>query len=176
MLHAVFLTFDDETTAALDRIARQIEPIPGPIPPHITLGMLEIEDQTGLERTIRSLAAEVGPFPVVFSSIGCFPGDQAVLFAAPVVTETLLATHQRFDDAFAAISPSIERLYRPGTWVPHCTLAMRLGPERIDQAFTTARTLSLPLPLTGKCAAIAIVRFPAVEVWATIPLGHHPPR
>ena len=70
------------------------------------------------------------------------------------------AVHARLDRAGIAVRP----IYRPGSFVPHCTLAMR--PRSIDAAVRVA--LVADLPITATAVAMRVVEVPTGKVRATV--------
>jgi hypothetical protein len=95
----------------------------------------------------------------MFGSVGIFLGERSVLFLAPVVTEPLLALHRRVDEHIQGLALPMFELYRPGRWVPHCTLAMDLAPPELEVALRIAA--AFPLPLTATIATIYVREYPA---------------
>jgi 2'-5' RNA ligase len=107
-------------------------------PPHFTFAMYdspEVTEETAIAAMQRTAegrtAVEIG-----FDSIRHFPGSPLILWAEPESNETLLEMHRQIH---AAIDPALCREhYRPGNWIPHCTLAMRTRPERNIEALAFA--------------------------------------
>ena len=58
----------------------------------------------------------------------------ASLFLAPVVTAPLLAVHVRLNDVLQERGIVQWPHYLPGSWVPHCTLAMNVTPAELSAA------------------------------------------
>jgi 2'-5' RNA ligase len=105
------------------------------------------------------------PLPrLTLSSVGAFLAPVPVLFLGVTATRELLelnaAVHARLDRAGIAVRP----IYRPGSFVPHCTLAMR--PRSIDAAVRVA--LVADLPITATAVAMRVVEVPTGKVRATV--------
>ncbi len=106
--------------------------------PHITFAVYdapgvteELATAVMRQTTTRRSAIEIG-----FDRIGHFPGPPLVLWADPEPKQPLLEMHRRIH---ASIDPALCREhYRPGNWIPHCTLAMRTLPERATEALALA--------------------------------------
>jgi hypothetical protein len=81
-----------------------------------------------------------------FPLLGVFPGDAAVLLLGAQVTAPLLDAHANVHAAIDGKSGNggesdeprevemLGALYKPGSWVPHCTLAMHLDTESLARA------------------------------------------
>jgi len=115
--------------------------------PHITLGVSdEIAESTLLE-WLNQFVHTVLPFSLTISYVGAFPGDEGVVFYGVTVTETLVDLHNRFWAGYEKLVRKSWDDYRPGSWVPHCTLGYGLSTSQISKAVSTCRELSLPIRL-----------------------------
>ena len=134
-------------------------------PPHVTLAVWPEEAPVGpLDAAVARCGAEWGALPVAFAGFGVFPGTPAVVWAAPVVTETLLARQAALIAAVPGAPP--EAHWRPGHWVPHVTLGRTDAPSR-------AMEVLAPLwrgPLSGRLDRLELVRFRPVSVLRGLPL------
>lgn len=154
---AVELLFDAEAEAAVLQVWRDVRARTGSSVlfdlasrPHVTLAVYEERDGPRLDRAVRAFPAPATPF--LLSSAGAFPGDEGIAFLAPVVTDALLALHRRWHDA----SPGSHDLYRPGQWVPHCTVGVLIDAAARSEALEAARRA---LPIRGRFEEIALVAF-----------------
>ena len=105
------------------------------------------------------------PLPrLTLSSLGAFVAPEVVLFLGVTPTRELLAlnvaVHARLDRAGVSVRP----IYRPGSYVPHCTLAMR--PGSLDRALRAM--LGAPLPIEVAAVAMRVVEVPTGRVRATV--------
>jgi 2'-5' RNA ligase len=94
-----------------------------------------------------------------------------VLWAEPEPRELLFEMHRQIH---AAIDPALCRPhYRPGNWIPHCTLAMQILPDR------TADALALANDFRGSVRAsfdiVDCATFPPVRVVAEAKLDQPKP-
>lgn len=135
-------------------------------PPHVTLAVWP--DEAPVERLAAALerfgAGWDAPSSVAFAGFGVFPGDPAVVWAAPVVTVALLERQA----ALVAAVPELpcHEHNRPGRWVPHATLGQTGAPGR-------ALALLAPLwpgPFSGRLDRLELARFRPVEVLWSVPL------
>ena len=170
--YAVELLFDPEAEAAVLDVWRAIRDRTGSSVlfdlasrPHVTLAVHDERDAPQLDRAVRAFTAH--PVPFELASAGTFPGDEGVAFLAPVVTDEILELHSRWH----AASPGSHELYRPGGWVPHCTVGILLeGPAR-SEALEVARRA---LPISGRFQEVTLIRFERtlqpVECLVRVPL------
>src|SRR5688572_22548207 len=101
MPYAVTLRLDEDAAARVQRIWRALAGQAGDdgalrlgYGPHLTLALLPdgIAAAT-VAKAAFALAHAWGPLPITLAGLGVFPGDPPVVWAAPVVTEALLARH-----------------------------------------------------------------------------------
>jgi 2'-5' RNA ligase len=83
--------------------------------------------------------------------VGQFVGR--VLWLGVTPTAELLAHHRLVIDRLTAAGVEIWDVYRPGQWVPHCTVSMRVPNPLIGTAIRRCLEI-LPVPATVKGAAI----------------------
>jgi 2'-5' RNA ligase len=102
--------------------------------PHISLAVFEELDPAVLRAGLRRFAEVTRPLQVVLSSVGVFPTGEGVVFLAPVVTQELLVVHHRFHNLLRDRGIGSAEYYRPGNWVPHCTVAMGVAADKIGPA------------------------------------------
>ena len=130
--------------------------------PHVTLAVYPDDGRIDvLRRTVETLAGQWQAVTVEFALLGVFPGVDSVLWVGPVVTAELL----RRQAELVAVLPAAHPHYRPGSWVPHVTLAQQLAADRTAAAMATLaadwRSFS------GALDRVEIVRFMPVEVLAS---------
>jgi 2'-5' RNA ligase len=135
--------------------------------PHVSLGIWESLDRERAEAEVARFAAETSPVRVSFASVGLFP--RVAVFLAPTVTADLLELHAGFHRRLARFGAAPWAHYRPGVWVPHCTLAMDLGPDRFGDALAIADRV--PLPLECRLVEVGIVEFRPVKQLVSHALG-----
>jgi 2'-5' RNA ligase len=96
-------------------------------PPHITLAVYEDIDPALLKMTLQSVFAESSTLRLTFTRLRFFDSDPLVLWADPSPSLELARMH-------AAVHTYIDPRachphYRPGAWVPHCTLGTQIGQD-----------------------------------------------
>lgn len=119
--------------------------------PHVSLAVAPRFDP---DRVAEALAGTVvaAPLRLEFQHAGQFVGR--VLWLGPAVTTELLAHHAVVHHRLAEAGIELVEHYRPGRWVPHCTLSMRV-PNAL-MAAAVRRCLEV-LPLTATVVGAALV-------------------
>lgn len=139
--------------------------------PHVSLAVYDEGpiDPAALVALVEGFASTEAPLAIGFSSLGIFPSEENVLFLAPVVTAALLRLHGRWHEHAAALAPACWAHYVPGSWVPHCTLAMRWPVATLLPVIGELR--SAWTPLRGELRALALIRAEPIVTLAEHPLG-----
>ncbi|MFI7606227.1 2'-5' RNA ligase family protein [Micromonospora sp. NPDC049366] len=118
--------------------------------PHVSLAVAPRFDP---ERVTAALDGMVvaAPLRLSFQHAGQFVGRVLWLGATP--TAELLAHHRQVHDRLSAAGVPLVEHYRPGRWVPHCTLSMRV--PNVLMAAAVRRCLEiLPVEATVVGAAL----------------------
>jgi 2'-5' RNA ligase len=162
--HAVVLYFDEETDtrvrevwAALDvhgvdSVARTHG---AGYRPHLTLAIVETADEERAAEALRLPLARVEGLPLTLNAVGFFLTGAAPAYLGVSPTTRLLLLHERVHDALDDLLTW--GYYRPGAWVPHCTLAMGVtSPSAVAEVVSSAATL----PMHATVSAADVVRLP----------------
>jgi len=107
--------------------------------PHFTFAIYDRDDIAEITRqnAIDRAARGQTELRLTFDRIGVFEGPPLVLWADPGPHGALLGMHRAVHDV---IDPALCRAYyRPGFWVPHCTLGMNIRQDRRTDAIAFAR-------------------------------------
>ncbi|MBV9088757.1 MAG: 2'-5' RNA ligase family protein [Mycobacteriaceae bacterium] len=118
--------------------------------PHVSYAVLRRWDDPGVTGALAAL----GGGPAVrlhFDGVGLFRRGRTWLLAG--VSADLAARQQRVVDAVAAAGADLHKHYRPGVWVPHCSLAPRVPLAQLPEVATAVFDV-LPLPATLDHAAL----------------------
>ena len=83
-----------------------------------------------------------------------FSADPPVLVLAVAPAPELIALQARVSAALAAAEVDVWPHYRPGTWLPHCTLSMGVPTEMVADAL--AACLASPMPVRARLRAAAL--------------------
>jgi 2'-5' RNA ligase len=140
MGYAVELFLRDDESKAISELFSATRSILANIgtTPHISLAVFNDVDVPKLTRIVRTFAACTAPFAMRFSSVGVFPGEENVVFLAPVVTASVLELHASLHEQLAVEGLSCHPYYLPGEWVPHLAVTME---EPIIQSTETIKAI-----------------------------------
>ncbi|MGA9398084.1 MAG: 2'-5' RNA ligase family protein [Anaerolineaceae bacterium] len=121
-------------------------------------------DRGGCQKRLEAWAAQVRPLPISFQNLGIFPAPGAV------VTQELLALQREVDGLLEGCCtwPAFN-YYRPGHWIPHCTLAMEFDDDKLPKALDIA--CHLKLPLNGLISGVGVIEFRPVKHLFAFPLA-----
>jgi 2'-5' RNA ligase len=129
-------------------------------PPHVTLGIYdddtvrEADVRAALDQASRNLRA----ITLTFDAIRTFDGSPTVLWASPRPNTILLDVHGAIH---SVIDPDHCRpYYRPGAWVPHCTLATSVRNDQREAALSFATAFRKDMEVTFD--ALDCIRFPSL--------------
>jgi 2'-5' RNA ligase len=139
-------------------------------PPHITFaiyGSAAASEQLAIA-TLERVATGRTAIELTFDRIRSFDGPPLILWADPEPKTALREIH---DQIHAAIDPGLcHPHYRPGSWVPHCTLAMRTRPDRNQAALAFADAFGESLRVVFD--VMDCVRLAPLQVVAEARLAH----
>ena len=175
MPYAVHLFFDDTTDQAIRTIWQEMTDS-GAAPylgvsgnrPHISLVLCDELDPGDCERRLKDFSTHFKAMPVSFQTLGIFPGT--TVYTGPVVTRELLHLHREVDGLLDGCCkwPAFD-YYRPGKWIPHCTLAMEFEASRLNEVLEIASHLKLPL--NGQIVGLGVIEFRPVKHLFAFNLG-----
>jgi hypothetical protein len=140
--YAIELFFDEQADTAVRRLWHRLAASGLPSletlghcrhRPHVSLTVLETARLPAVADVEDLVDARRLP-ALRFSALGTFGGGGGVLFLAPVMTAPLLAVHVRLNDVMQERGIVQWPHYLPGSWVPHCTLAMNVTPAELSAA------------------------------------------
>lgn len=119
--------------------------------PHLSLAVGERIDPGVAAAALRAMTV-APPLRLTFEHAGQFVGR--VLWLGPAPTAPLLAHQAAVHDRLTAAGVDVFAHYRPGRWVPHCTLSMRV-PNPLMAAAVRRCLEMLPIEATVTGAAVA---------------------
>jgi 2'-5' RNA ligase len=137
--------------------------------PHISLAVLADLDPAQLREDLHRFAEFTRPLSVVLSYAGTFPTAEGVVFLAPIVTHELLEVHGRLHQVLRDRGLECVEYYRPGQWVPHCTVAIDVPPEKIAAALELSVRSEAFGPV--EMDEVSLVEVPPVRDIYAFPLG-----
>jgi 2'-5' RNA ligase len=137
--------------------------------PHISLAGIENLDAPKVCAMLKTFAQSSFSPTVKLGAVGTFPTEQGVIYLAPVVTSELLQVHEEFHARLADLGLSSHEYYRPGNWIPHCTVAINLPPENVSAAVNVCRTSNVFHQ--AQLVEIALVEYLPVQEICVFPFG-----
>ena len=174
MIHAISLKSTNETAAEVFKLWDEVavfEHTPSMralnYPPHFTLAVYEECPSDPLDDVFDRAFGSQFEVSIDFSRISYFQNEFLVLWARPVVNDALLrmhaALHREIDSGIC------HEHYRPGNWVPHCTLATKVPQAKSAEALSWAKQSRKQFSVTFDTADC--VRFPPVDVLTEVRLA-----
>lgn len=172
---AVELYFDPATEARLTALCTAVSQTCGGVDllalgvrPHISLAVMGDLEVNRLRGPLHAFAEAEPPLPVSLGAVGAFPSTEGVVYIAPVVTRELLDLHARFHRRLGELGLVSGAYYRPGHWIPHCTVGLELPPDQVS----TAVDVCLRDTAFGKghLTQIGLIEFLPVRELYTFPL------
>jgi len=122
--------------------------------PHITLAMLNTPYPEQAAARLRMPLSNVSGLPVSMTSLGFFLTNKSPAYLAVAPTTALMRLHENVHSALGAMETW--SYYRPGNWMPHCTLAMGVACQT-----TVAEALGeTPLPIHATVGSAHMVELP----------------
>lgn len=159
MTLAICLLLDERADATVRALWRRLEDAGVPTllththglhVPHLTWVALRGYDREAVSKTLAALP-EQPPLRLHLDAFGTFRRSRCWL--APAVSASLVERQAAVVAAVAETGADVHRHYRPGTWVPHVTLAPRLHLR--DLATVAALVYDvLPIAATGEWSAL----------------------
>lgn len=122
------------------------------IRPHLSL--IVTDDTDGLRAHASGFALHGVETQIEMAAVSLFPADPPVLVLAVALVPELVSLHARVSGALAAAGVHVWPHYRPGTWLPHCTLSMGVPADALSEA--VAACLASPLPLRARLRDAAL--------------------
>ncbi|MBX5157990.1 2'-5' RNA ligase family protein [Rhizobium sp. NZLR8] len=135
-------------------------------PRHLTLAVYQELASDRLAEAFERVFRTRSTVTVNFSGASYFENEFIVLWARPIADDALFqlhaALHQEIDPACC------HEHYRPGNWVPHCTVAAKVPKAKSEIAINWANENRMQFAVNFDAADC--VRFPPVELMSEIAL------
>ncbi len=176
MPYAIGYTLDKQTSTIVNGVWQELadrevssQMLTSPFRPHITLGIADELDKAACKAFLAEFAERYASFPIILSSVGVFPrAEESAVFFGVTVTADLLVLHADFHRTFSVCGEGLRDYYRPGIWVPHCTLADGLPCELLPRAIEICHKTELPI--TACADGINVLQFPPGNELFTLPV------
>jgi hypothetical protein len=157
---ALEMGLDPEGDRAIRDVCSRLEQLGVPsleghvpsIRPHLSLTVSD--DADGLREQAAGLGLRGVEVVVEMAAVSLFPVDPALLVLAVAPAPGLVALHARVSAALTTAGVDVWPHYRPGTWLPHCTLTMGVPAGLLDDALNAC--LASPLPVRVRLRAAAL--------------------
>jgi len=159
MALAICLLFDAHSEHTIRRLWERLEAdgVPtllththGAHVPHLSYAVLRTYEIAKVTEALALLPDE-GPMSLHFDAIGMFRRSRTWL--VPSLTADMARRQERVVEAAESTGADLHRHYRPGVWVPHCTLAPRTTLERLPTVASAVFEV-LPILCTADRAAL----------------------
>ena len=168
MALAVCLLFDRRTDRALRQLWARLETAGVPTllshthgrhVPHLSYAVLRRFEVGAVLEAVAALP-DGGPVRLHFDAIGLFRRSRAWL--VPGVGAAVLARQERVVAAVEGAGAELHRHYRPGYWVPHCSVAPRVRREALADLASAVYDI---LPLEAVADRAALIDSSTGQVW-----------
>jgi hypothetical protein len=133
--------------------------------PHLSYAVLRSWDLSRVQSALAALP-DLGPISMSFYGTLAFPRGRAAL--APAITAGVAWRQEQVASALVVSGADLHRNYRPGSWVPHVSVATRAQGEMLP---TVVRAIADVLPLTVHVDRAGLVDSSTGETWL---LAHIP--
>jgi 2'-5' RNA ligase len=166
---AVCLLLDAASDRAVRRLWERLERLDGVDTPaththqrhvpHLSYAVLRTYDVDAVLAAVSALPP-AAPVTLAFDAVALFPRRRAAL--VPAATTDLLARQAAVVEAARRTGADLHRHYRPGRWVPHCSIAT--GVRRASVGDLACGAFDV-LPLTVVADRVALVDSATGEHW-----------
>ncbi|MGM0845200.1 MAG: 2'-5' RNA ligase family protein [Bacillota bacterium] len=122
--------------------------------PHLTIASYtELNKQKYIEE-MNTFYSNKNEIDICFNTLGSFL-NYGTLFFSPTVTKELMNLHSSHYAFFHKNNEAANSLYKPDTWIPHCTLANNLPEEELAAVFQYC--LKRNDSIRGRITAIGLI-------------------
>ena len=132
--------------------------------PHVSYAVLRTWDLAPVSAAVASLGP-VAPVELMFDGVGLFRRGRAWLLAGAAAE--FVTSQERVVEAVVGTGAELHKHYRPGRWLPHCSVAPRAS---LAQLPVLAAAIYDVLPLEARLDRIALIDSATGEVWPVPPV------
>ena len=126
--------------------------------PHVSYAVLRQWDQAAVTDALAAVGGG-DPVEVSFDGVGLFRRGRTWLLAG--VSADFVARQQRVVEAVVATGADLHKHYRPGVWLPHCSLAPRATLTQLPSVVSAVMDV---LPLQARLDRAALVNSATGEI------------
>ena len=127
--------------------------------PHVSYAVLRRWDQAAVSAALTALDG-ADAVELSFDGVGVFRRGRIWLVAG--VSADVMARQQRVVEAVTGTGAELHKHYRPGIWLPHCSLAPRATLAQLPTVVAAAMDV---LPLRGRLDRAALINSATGEVF-----------
>ena len=168
---AVCLLFDRRSERAVralwDRLERAGVPslrshTHGRHVPHVSYAVLRSWDLAAVSAAVAGLGA-LAPVELTFDGVGLFRRGRAWLLAGAAAE--FVTRQERVVDVVTATGAELHKHYRPGRWLPHCSVAPR---AQLAQLPVLVAAVYDVLPLETRLDRVNLIDSTTGELWPVL--------
>jgi 2'-5' RNA ligase len=126
---------------------------------HVSYAVLRTWDLVAVSAAVAGLGA-VAPVELTFDGVGLFRRGRAWLLAG--ASAEFLTQQERVVDVVTATGAELHKHYRPGRWVPHCSVAPRAPLAQLPMLVSALYEV---LPLEARLDRVALIESATGEFW-----------
>ena len=126
--------------------------------PHVSYAVLRKWDQGAVDDAMAAIGGGE-PIELSFDGVGLFRRGRTWLLAG--VSADFVARQQRVVEAVTATGAELHKHYRPGVWLPHCSLAPRATLAQLPGVVAAVMDV---LPLRARLDRAALVNSATGEI------------
>jgi hypothetical protein len=127
--------------------------------PHLSYAVLRTSDVAAVTAAVECLPTGA-ELDVRFDAVGLFPRGRGALLAP--ASKVLLCRHDAVVSAVTATGADLHWHYRPGRWLPHCSLTTGTSQELLPTAAVRAFDV---LPLEARAVSAALIDSGTGQRW-----------
>lgn len=130
--------------------------------PHVSLAVADELDVEDFLPALGAMAESMGPLPLTLSYAGVFMTTR-VLFLGVAFNEELHSLHNALHRNLRAYASGVSDYYKPGSWVPHVTLAREIPEHDTCAALDACRSVELPIDCVAESLCVVDIASGRIE-------------
>ena len=127
--------------------------------PHVSYAVLRTWDLAAVSAAVAGLGP-ITPVELTFDGVGLFRRGRAWLLAGAAAE--FVTRQERVVEAVIGTGAELHKHYRPGRWLPHCSVAPRAS---LAQLPVLAAVIYDVLPLETRLDRVALIDSATGEIW-----------
>lgn len=159
MNYSIVATFDEKSQLLLNKVRNHLN-INGikcdPSISHITIVRYNTCQKELLFERVKSFSSNLLPFEIELNELEIFADKVKTIYLKPNYNDKLYNLHSQILEYFYEFKESLNKYYDLESWIPHCTLALRLSKVELNKGINILRK-DLKLPIKVKIEKIDIL-------------------